>query len=188
MKQDTFDTAFVKAVDQFCKIESERTNPSAEVRFILDALDRNWNHSCNQEADEIGNRRYHWHGDKSRFLEHYRENPSSGGDYLENDFNAKFSTHRNVVRTDRNVVPDERQLVIRQRTATYSERYAGYAIWRSFRSSACCTIYPLPTTGGEVCATRIRTSRRAGRQRQIARRIEKTTQNERCTLPQRRTR
>jgi hypothetical protein len=90
---EDFEAAFNKAVNQFRKSQSKRAKRlSAEVSFIFDALDQNWEHSCEQEAGDFGNRRYYWHGDKGRFLENYRENPCSGIQELEEGFNAEFST------------------------------------------------------------------------------------------------
>jgi hypothetical protein len=84
-----FYISFNKAADQFLKIK--RTEAlSDEVIFILDELDENWDHSCKQEKKGKGNRRYYWHGDKLAFLKHYREDPCSGMDYLEENFNAEF--------------------------------------------------------------------------------------------------
>jgi hypothetical protein len=86
-----FETALNKATGQFRKSPSaRRKNLSAEVTFCLDALDGNWRHSREQESDGLGNRRYHWHGDKCRFLEHYTADPCSGVDYLESDFRSTF--------------------------------------------------------------------------------------------------
>lgn len=88
--QEKFDTAFAEAEEQFLRPPSKVKKMTPEAEFIFNALYENWEHSCDQEAGNYGNRRYYWHGNKHRFIEHYNEDVCAGKDYLFDYFKEDF--------------------------------------------------------------------------------------------------
>ncbi len=90
--QQLREEALDRAAAYFRKSPSSRSKkPLPErVRFIFDEIQGNWEHSCNQEREGLGKRRYWWHGSKTRFLDHYLNAPCTGLDYLRDDWQSEF--------------------------------------------------------------------------------------------------